>query len=109
MTGTGEPRGGEFLVPDLGEGLEDVTVTQWEVALGDEVALNQVLCTVETAKAAVEIPSPVAGRVRALGGAVGDVLPVGALLVRFEATGTARWTSTIRRPIGSSSPRSVTC
>jgi len=102
MTGTGEPRGGEFLVPDLGEGLEDVTVTQWEVALGDEVALNQVLCTVETAKAAVEIPSPVAGRVRALGGAVGDVLSVGALLVRFEATGTAP--AEDARPVESARP-----
>ena len=45
----------DFAVPDLGEGLEDATVSQWQVAVGDQVELNQVLCTVETAKAAVEM------------------------------------------------------
>lgn len=74
----------DFLVPDLGEGLEDATVSSWSVAVGDEVELNQVLCTLETAKAEVEIPSPHAGRVSELGGAVGDVLPVGSVLVRFD-------------------------
>lgn len=82
----GEGRG-EFLVPDLGEGLEDATVSSWCVAVGDTVELNQTLCTLETAKAEVEIPSPYAGRVTELGGAVGDVLPVGTLLVRID-TGT---------------------
>ena len=48
----------EFLVPDLGEGLEDATITGWSVAVGDDVELNQTLCTVETNKAEVEIPSP---------------------------------------------------
>ena len=58
----------EFLVPDLGEGLEDATITSWSVAVGDDVALNQTLCTVETNKAEVEIPSPFAGRIVELGG-----------------------------------------
>lgn len=66
-----------FAVPDLGEGLEEVTVTSWDVAVGDEVELNQTLCSVETAKAEVEIPSPYAGRIVELGGAEGDVLAVG--------------------------------
>ena len=61
----------EFLVPDLGEGLEDATITGWNVAVGDEVELNQTLCTVETNKAEVEIPSPYAGRIVELGGAEG--------------------------------------
>ncbi|HEX5143555.1 MAG TPA: dihydrolipoamide acetyltransferase family protein [Mycobacterium sp.] len=74
----------DFLVPDLGEGLEDATVSSWSVAAGDVVELNQTLCTLETAKAEVEIPSPYAGRVVELGGAVGDVLAVGAVLVRIE-------------------------
>ncbi len=79
----------DFLVPDLGEGLEDATITGWAVAVGDEVALNQTLCTVETNKAEVEIPSPFAGRIVELGGATGETLPVGALLVRVETDGSA--------------------
>ena len=80
----------DFLVPDLGEGLEDATITGWAVAVGDEVALNQTLCTVETNKAEVEIPSPHAGRVVELGGVEGQTLPVGALLVRIETDGSAQ-------------------
>ena len=53
-----EARCEDFLVPDLGEGLEDATITSWSVAVGDDVELNQTLCTVETNKAEVEIPSP---------------------------------------------------
>ena len=74
-----------FRVPDLGEGLEEVTVTCWNVAVGDDVELNQTLCSVETAKAEVEIPSPYAGRVVETRGAEGDVLKVGAVLVRIDA------------------------
>ncbi|OBI80984.1 dihydrolipoamide acetyltransferase family protein [Mycobacterium sp. E740] len=73
----------DFLVPDLGEGLEDATITAWSVKVDDEVELNQTLCTVETNKAEVEIPSPYAGRVVELGGREGDTLPVGATLVRI--------------------------
>lgn len=73
----------EFLVPDLGEGLEDATITGWSVAVGDDVELNQTLCTVETNKAEVEIPSPYAGRIVELGGAEGDTLNVGTMLVRI--------------------------
>jgi pyruvate dehydrogenase E2 component (dihydrolipoamide acetyltransferase) len=79
----------DFLVPDLGEGLEDATVTGWQVAVGDEVALNQVLCTVETNKAQVELPSPHAGRIVELGGVEGETLPVGAVLVRIATTDAA--------------------
>ncbi|WP_445166146.1 dihydrolipoamide acetyltransferase family protein [Mycolicibacterium sp. Dal123E01] len=74
----------DFLVPDLGEGLEDATITNWAVAVGDVVELNQTLCTVETNKAEVEIPSPYAGRIEQLGGAEGETLAVGTLLVRIE-------------------------
>jgi len=75
----------DFLVPDLGEGLEDATITSWAVVVGDTVELNQVLCTVETNKAAVEIPSPYAGVVTELGGAEGQTLAVGAVLVRIAS------------------------
>lgn len=75
--------GREFRVPDLGEGLEEATITGWAVAVGDTVELNQVLCTLETNKAEVEIPSPHAGRIIELGGTVGETLAVGAVLVRI--------------------------
>ncbi|OBI86035.1 dihydrolipoamide acetyltransferase family protein [Mycobacterium sp. 1245805.9] len=78
-----------FRVPDLGEGLEEVTVSCWYVAAGDEVELNQVLCSVETAKAEVEIPSPYAGRIVETNGAEGDVLKVGAVLVRIDTAPSA--------------------
>lgn len=76
----------EFRVPDLGEGLEEATITGWSVAVGDSVELNQVLCTLETNKAEVEIPSPYGGRIAELGGDVGQTLPVGAVLVRIAAS-----------------------
>ena len=78
-----------FRVPDLGEGLEEVTVSEWNVAVGDDVELNQILCSVETAKAEVEIPSPYAGRIVERYGAVGDVLTVGAVLVRIDTAPSA--------------------
>lgn len=81
MTTTADTR--DFLVPDLGEGLLDATITSWAVEVGDSIALNQILCTVETNKAEVEIPSPYAGRVVERGGPEGATLAVGTLLVRI--------------------------
>jgi pyruvate dehydrogenase E2 component (dihydrolipoamide acetyltransferase) len=79
----------DFLVPDLGEGLRDATITSWAVEVGDEVELNQTLCTVETNKAEVEIPSPYAGRVVERGGDEGQTLDVGSLLVRIDTAAPA--------------------
>ena len=79
----------DFLVPDLGEGLEDATITGWSVAVGDDVELNQTLCTVETNKAEVEIPSPYAGRIVELGGAEGETLAVGSVLIRVATDAPA--------------------
>jgi 2-oxoisovalerate dehydrogenase E2 component (dihydrolipoyl transacylase) len=78
----------DFLVPDLGEGLQDATITSWAVEVGDEVELNQTLCTVETNKAEVEIPSPYAGRVVQRGGEAGQTLDVGSLLARIATLET---------------------
>lgn len=72
-----------FNLPDLGEGLEDAEIVEWKVAAGDTVELNQPLVEVNTAKALVEIPSPVAGLVATLHGEPGDVVRVGAPLVTF--------------------------
>lgn len=76
-----------FRLPDLGEGLESAEITGWEVADGEVVELNQVLCRVETAKAEVEVPSPFVGRVIERHGNVGDEIPVGAALVTVEVDG----------------------
>lgn len=78
------PTARDFALPDLGEGLEDAVLVEWHVAVGDTVALNQLLCTVETAKATVELPSPFAGVVVERVGDPGDTIPVGAVLVRVE-------------------------
>ena len=75
-------------VPDLGEGIVEVELVVWHVKPGDSVAEDQVLADVMTDKATVEIPSPVAGRVLALGGEVGQVLAVGTDLIRIELDGT---------------------
>jgi 2-oxoisovalerate dehydrogenase E2 component (dihydrolipoyl transacylase) len=91
--GIADERVKAFRVPDLGEGLEEVTVTCWNVAVGDDVQLNQVLCSVETAKAEVEMPSPYAGRIVERGGAEGDVLAVGAVLVRIDTAPLSGQTS----------------
>ena len=56
----------QFLLPDLGEGLEEAQLVEWLVRVGDNVQLNQPICQVETAKALVDIPSPYAGTVRVL-------------------------------------------
>jgi 2-oxoisovalerate dehydrogenase E2 component (dihydrolipoyl transacylase) len=78
-----------FAMPDLGEGLEEGRVVEWLVAVGDEVALNQPLVEVETAKATVEIPSPFAGRIATLHSSEGEDVPVGAALVTFDVEGSA--------------------
>ncbi len=71
----------QFTLPDLGEGLTEGEVLRWLVAVGDEVSVNQPLVEVETAKAAVELPSPYAGTIEQLHADVGTVLPVGSPLV----------------------------
>lgn len=74
----------EFRMPDAGEGLTEAEVLAWHVAVGDVVVVNQVLLEVETAKAAVELPSPYAGRVVALLAEPGDVVAVGTPIIRIE-------------------------
>lgn len=73
-----------FRLPDLAEGLEDAEVVEWRVAVGDRVDLNQVIGELQTAKAAVEIPSPRAGTVRRLHAGPGDLVRVGEPLVTLE-------------------------
>lgn len=77
-----------FKLPDLGEGLPDAEIVEWLVAEGDEVKLDQPLVSMETAKAVVEVPSPVSGRVVRFHGQAGDVIQTGAPLAEFEVEGS---------------------
>ena len=74
-------------MPDIGEGIAEVELAAWNVQPGDTVVEDQPLADVMTDKATVEIPSPVAGKVISLGGKAGDVLAVGAELIRLEVAG----------------------
>ncbi|WP_312307075.1 dihydrolipoamide acetyltransferase family protein, partial [Pulveribacter sp.] len=74
-------------MPDIGEGIAEVELVAWHVQPGDTVAEDQPIADVMTDKATVEIPAHVHGKVLALGGAVGQVLAVGAELVRLEVEG----------------------
>ncbi|MBL8262292.1 MAG: 2-oxo acid dehydrogenase subunit E2 [Xanthomonadaceae bacterium] len=73
-----------FLLPDLGEGLPDATIVEWFVKPGDVIKLDAPLVSMETAKAVVEVPSPVSGKVLKLAGGAGDVIVTGTMLAEFE-------------------------
>ena len=77
----------EFKLPDVGEGLTEGEILQWLVAVGDTVTVNQPLCEVETAKAAVELPSPYAGTVTELLHEVGTTVDVGAPIITIDVGG----------------------
>jgi 2-oxoisovalerate dehydrogenase E2 component (dihydrolipoyl transacylase) len=74
----------QFKLPDLGEGLTEGEILQWMVKPGDEVKLNQPIVEVETAKAAVEVPSPYAGVVHEIHHAAGETVDVGAPIITFD-------------------------
>ena len=77
----------EFRLPDIGEGLTEAEIVRWLVAVGDHVAADQPIVEVETDKAVVEIPSPYAGVVISHGGAEGEVVAVGSVLVTIGEPG----------------------
>src|SRR5689334_17971666 len=74
----------KFLLPDLGEGLPDATIVEWYVKVGDTIKLDDNLVSMETAKAVVDVPSPVSGKVLKLAGNAGDVIITGSVLAEFE-------------------------
>lgn len=74
----------QFRLPDVGEGLTEAEILQWVVAVGDEVKVNQTLVEIETAKAAVELPSPFAGVVRELLVEQGSTVDVGTPIISIE-------------------------
>lgn len=74
----------QFILPDLGEGLEEAELIKWVVSEGDTVEEHQILAEMETDKALVEVPSPRSGTIKTLHGNDGDVIKVGAVFVTYE-------------------------
>jgi len=73
-----------FVLPDLGEGLQEAELVAWHVAAGDHVVADQPLVSVETEKAVVEVPSPQSGRIARLCAQPGERVKVGGALVEFD-------------------------
>jgi 2-oxoisovalerate dehydrogenase E2 component (dihydrolipoyl transacylase) len=73
-----------FKLPDLGEGTVEAEIVGWRVKPGDVVSEDDVIVEVMTEKAAVEVPSPVSGKVVSTTGQPGDMVPVGSALIVFE-------------------------
>ncbi|MGW1033724.1 dihydrolipoamide acetyltransferase family protein [Streptomyces antibioticus] len=79
----------EFKMPDVGEGLTEAEILKWYVQPGDTVTDGQVVCEVETAKAAVELPIPYDGVVRALHFPEGTTVDVGMSIIAVDVSGGA--------------------
>ena len=73
-----------FNMPDVGEGLTEAEILSWHVAVGDTVTVNQIIVEIETAKAAVELPSPYAGTVAALLAEPGVTIEVGTPIIAIS-------------------------
>jgi 2-oxoisovalerate dehydrogenase E2 component (dihydrolipoyl transacylase) len=78
-----------FKLPDLGEGTVESEIGEWFVKVGDEVREEDIVGTVMTDKAAVEVSSPVSGKIVKLAGEPGDIIAVGGMLVVIDTAGTA--------------------
>lgn len=76
-------------LPDIGEGVTQAEIVEWNVQVGDSISEDEVIGAVMTDKAAVEIPSLYTGKVVWLAGEIGDILAVGADLVKIETAGVA--------------------
>ncbi len=94
------PNPNDFLLPDLGEGLEEAELLEWCVKIGDRVQENQTLAKMETAKALVEVPSPRAGTIAALHGKPGQAIKVGTPLVTYRSEQPVTGSGTNSPPSG---------
>lgn len=74
----------EFLLPDIGEGLAEVEIVKWLVAVGETVDENQPVADVESDKAVVTMPAPAAGRITELCVQEGERIKVGSLMLVME-------------------------
>ena len=86
--------GRDFILPDLGEGLTEAEIVAWLVQPGDEVAIDQPVVELESAKSVVQLPTPFAGVVESLGGETGQVLHAGSVLMTLAPVGASVETAT---------------
>ncbi|MEP3198070.1 MAG: dihydrolipoamide acetyltransferase family protein [Lentilitoribacter sp.] len=84
----------EMLLPDVGEGIAEAEVVEWNVKPGDPVREDDILAAVMTDKAAVEVPSIVDGKVIELGCEIGQMMPIGGVLIRIEVDGDDKLSAT---------------
>ena len=89
----------EFKLPDIGEGIAEAEIVAWHVKVGETVAEDQQLADMMTDKATVEMESPVAGKVLEVAGEVGDMIPIGSVLVVIETEGDAAAPAPVEEPI----------
>ena len=88
----------KFNLPDVGEGLTEAEIVAWKVKAGDTVAINDVLCEIETAKSLVELPSPFAGTVTELLVPEGVTVEVGTPIISVSDAPAALSSDRLRRP-----------
>jgi len=74
----------DFLLPDVGEGLEEAEIVGWKVSVGQQIEVNQPIVEIESAKSLVELPSPFAGTVLELLAKEGEVVRVGTAIIRIQ-------------------------
>ena len=92
-------------MPDIGEGIAEAEIAEWLVKMGDAVLEDQALCAVMTDKATVEIPSPVAGKVIWRAADVGEILAVGAEMIRLEIEGESNFVPAAASVVEAPAPR----
>ncbi len=91
----------DYKLPDVGEGLTEAEIVAWKVAVGDVIAVNDVVCDIETAKSIVELPSPYAGTVTALLVHEGETVAVGTPIISVAQEGEVPADAA---PVGSEGP-----
>lgn len=94
----------QFKLPDIGEGIAEAEIVAWHVHVGDMVAEDQQIADMMTDKATVEMESPVAGKVVALAGEVGDQIAIGSVLVEFETSEEAAAEAVAAEETGEEAP-----
>ena len=88
-----------FKLPDVGEGTAEAELVAWHVAVGDMVEEDQIVADVMTDKATVEITAPVSGKVLAIHGQAGEMVPVRGPLVEFEVEGAGNASDSEPTPV----------